>query len=221
MSYYDPSSGQWYANQGQIPQGTTVYDNTSGQWVKSSTAPVEGVPTGYGQNPETGGWGPTTSTAYLPGQLLPTETPANAPANIGRFVDPTQTDAQSLAAQLLQSEFGEWEKYFKPIEEAQMQQLSFVNPTVLPTALKEATKSATGASEAAKGILQRQTQSQGINPTAQQTAASNRILNLGEAANTASARNTARRQIQEQDTQILLGAAPNYSVVRQALNPVQ
>lgn len=137
------------------------------------------------------------------------------------LIDPTQTDAQKLAAQLLQSEFAEWEKYFKPIEEAQMQQLSFVNPTVLPTALKSATESATGASESAKGILQRQTESQGIKPTAQQTATSGRILNLQEGANVASARNTARRQVQSADTQILQGGVPNYSVVRQALNPTQ
>jgi hypothetical protein len=140
---------------------------------------------------------------------------------VSGLIDPTQTDAQTLAAQLLQSEFAEWEKYFKPIEEAQMQQLSFVNPTVLPTALKQATQSATGASEAAKGILQRQTQSQGIKPTEQQASTSARILNLQEGANIAGARNTARRQIQQQDIQALMGQMPNYNVVRQALNPVQ
>ncbi len=212
MAFYDPNTKQWYPDQSNVPPGTVVYDSSKKQWViiyshLGSTTPwyeMEGV---YPERPTA----QYTST--------PVQAPADAPANISELVDPTSTEPHTLAAQLLQAQFEEWQRMFKPIELQALGQLSFNNPEVLPTALGKARTAATGASEAMGGILERQNQAMGVKPTQQQTQATNRILNLSRASAIAGAENVARENVATQDMQILLGGTPSPQILRRELNP--
>ena len=198
MALYDPSTGQWYDynpsvfNPGQAP----AYNGPEG---------------GYDYSNATG---PT----YGESSLTPISAPSGVSTGVSSptLVDPTQMNPQALAAQLLQSQFAEWESTYKPIEQELMNQLSFDNPNVLNTAIGKADTAAQGVSSSMAGILQRTNAARGISPTQQQDTVSNRILNLNTASNIASAENTTRANVRTQDDQILLGATPNLNVVKGA-----
>jgi hypothetical protein len=216
--FYDPTAQKWYDDASKVPPNTTVFDQSSGKYVTVSPGP--GSPGPGLTYEQTGGHLPIADpNAGMSFTLNPASAPANAPSpsQASQLVDPNQGSAHEIAAQLLQSEFQSWEQTFKPIELAEMQELSFNNPNVLPTALNKATAAATGASEAAGGILSRANLSQGIKPNAQQTQATNRILDLSRAQNIATAKNQARSNVAQQDVQILMGQAPNPNLVRQAI----
>jgi hypothetical protein len=130
------------------------------------------------------------------------------------IIDPNQTDPHAIAAQLLKAQFSEWESTFEPIELQAMQELSFINPSVLTNAVNEAGGAAKNTYGAMSGVLNRENRALGVAPTAQQSQASNRILNLSQAQAQAGAENVARENVRTQDEQILLGAAPNYNIVK-------
>lgn len=134
------------------------------------------------------------------------------------LVNPKQTDATGIASQLLRSQFNEYEKSFKPIELATMNQLSFNNPKILPEAVSKATSAATGQAGTMRGVLDRSNAAMGIAPTDQQARVSDRILNLDRSTAVAGAANKARGNVRTQDEMILLGGTPNMNVVK---NPVQ
>ena len=128
-------------------------------------------------------------------------------------VDPN-ADPQQTAAELLRAQFENWQSFFKPIELRAMQQLSFVNPSVLPTALSEAEASATGAAGAMEGILGRQNRAMGIEPTSQQAGTTRRMMDLNKALSIAGAKNQARQNVRSQDEMILYGSSPNPNILR-------
>ncbi len=145
----------------------------------------------------------------------PVATPAST---IPNYIDPTQTDPNALAAQLINSQFQEWQSQFMPIELQQMQQVSLVNPQVLTQAVSTAQQNATGTSQAMGGILQRRNQAAGLSQTPQQQATSNRMLNVQGSLNIAGAENQARATQRQLDEQILMGSAPNPNIVGASFN---
>jgi hypothetical protein len=114
------------------------------------------------------------------------------------------TTAAGMTAKLLRSQFSEWQKTY--------QQLSFNNPSVLTNATGAARTMAEGYSSSMTGLLDRQTRSLGVAPTTGQKTTSERVLNLDRAAAIAGAENAARSNVRTQDSQILLGTAPNPSI---------
>ena len=128
-------------------------------------------------------------------------------------VDPTQTDPNALASQLIQQQYNEWEATFQPIELQAMQQISWNNPDVLPNDLATADAQATGASQQMGGILSRQNAAMGVTPTAAQTTTTNRMLNIDQSLNVAGAENTARINQRALDESILMGTSPNPNIV--------
>jgi len=184
---YDPSTGSWY----EYSPGATTPSNT----------PYSGL----GANLFEGVGGGVTNPASLnkvarPGNVGSEETP--------NYVDPSG-DPHNIASNLINAQFAEWEKTFKPIELEQIQQYSPINPSVLTTAVDKAENTATQASASMGGILQRQNEKMGVNATSDQKNAMGRMLNLSTAENIANAKNTARSDVREQDQQILMGTSTN------------
>jgi hypothetical protein len=116
--------------------------------------------------------------------------------------------ADQIAADVMAAEWAEWENTFKPIELAALQQSSLVNPQVLTDAVSKAQSTAQGTYAAMPGMLQRRQKGMGIAPTAEQTMASNRIMNVEGAQATAGAMNKARADVAAEDEQLLLGSMP-------------
>ena len=116
--------------------------------------------------------------------------------------------------QLLQKQFEDWEKTFKPIELQALNQVSLNNANVLPEALTEARKGVSGAYDAMPGVLERQNRGLGIEETEQQKAATKRMINVNKAAATAGAENTARAGVRQMDESILMGATPNPNIAQ-------
>jgi hypothetical protein len=129
-----------------------------------------------------------------------------------QWINPYQSDPRSLAAQLLNAQFAEWEATFQPIERSLLQEVSFVNPSVLPTAVNKASNAAKQTSSTMGGILERVNKSQGIENNANEANVMKRLLNLNTAENIAGSVNTARENVRTQDEQILLGTTPNFNV---------
>lgn len=129
-------------------------------------------------------------------------------------VPPEPTTAAGMTAKLLRSQFAEWQKAYQPIELGAIQQLSFNSPSVLSDATNAARTMAEGYSGAMAGVLDRQTRALGAAPTTGQKTTSDRILNLDRAAAIAGAENAARANVRTQDSQILLGAAPNPNIAK-------
>ena len=208
MGLYDPKTGQWYTEQ-TAPPGMPLYDTTKGSWFQSTPGVV----------PQGGTWEGAEGAPPPGPSMTPTSAPAGVtlPKNIGSFVDPSSTSPQDLAAQLLRSEFADWQSFFRPIELKAMENLSFNNPEVLPKAVGEAETAATNQYRTLSGTLQRQNQSKGIAPNQQETATSRRLMDLSQAAATAGAANTARQSVRTQDEQILLGTSPNPNLVKASL----
>jgi hypothetical protein len=163
--------------------------------------------------------------AWKAGQTAPTDDTTSTPtvpiSNItGGPTEPTggwQTfsgNAYDIAAQILAAQWSEWQKTYEPIELAAMDQSSLFNPSVLTDAVGKAETTAQGEYMAMPGMLNRQNAAMGIKPNAQQTQASNRIINVEKAAATAGAANKARSDVELQDEQLLLGAVPNMNVVK-------
>lgn len=113
--------------------------------------------------------------------------------------------------ELLKSQYEDWKNTFQPIELNALQQISSNNPAVLPNALDEAKETVSNAYGAMGGVLERQNRSLGIVPTAQQEATSKRLLNLNQAATTASAENNTRANVRQMDEMLLMGTTPNPS----------
>ena len=160
-------------------------------------------------DPSTGSWyeyspGTIGSSAALNKINRPEDT---SEAN-SSYVDPSG-DPHYIAANLINAQFAEWEKTFKPIELEQIQQYSPINPSVLTTAVDKAENTATQASASMGGILQRQNEKMGLSTTPSQKNTMGRMLNLSTAENIANAKNTARSDVREQDQQILMGTSTN------------
>ncbi len=181
----------------------SMYDPATGKW--------------YTYNP--GDPGSITGESGIPtGVVAPSLTladaPSDVPANMSSWVDPTNNDPNATAARLLRAQFEEWQSGFKPIELNAINQLSFVNPKILPDAVNKATATATGQAETMRGVLSRSNAAMGVAPTEQQTQVSNRILDLDRSTAIAGAANKARENIRTQDQQILLGGVPNPNLVK-------
>jgi hypothetical protein len=131
------------------------------------------------------------------------------PLNI---IDPTQTSASALLSQILRGQFDEWRSTFKPIELSAINELSFNNPRVLTDAVSDAEGATTNAFKTLQGTLSRENASLGITPTQEQAASSGRMLSLSQAAATAGAKNTARKNVRAQDESILLGTSPGLKI---------
>lgn len=148
------------------------------------------------------------------------------PRTGGRYVDnglgdivwvPDEEDgnqAANLTATLLRNQFTDWQKMFMPIELNAMKQLSFNNPGVLSDAVSKAGGAAQQQSETMTGILDRGNRALGIQPTAQQSQVSRRLMDLNKAQNIAGAENLARANVRIQDELVLLGGAPNPNVAK-------
>jgi hypothetical protein len=118
--------------------------------------------------------------------------------------------ADQIAANVLAAQWNEWQNTFQPIELEALQQNSLNNPQVLTDAVNLASTTAEGNAAAMPGMLQRRQAGLGIAPTAQQSAVSNRILNVEGAKQEAGAMNQARSNVATLDEELLLGtAAPN------------
>jgi len=125
------------------------------------------------------------------------------------LVDPTNSDPQALAAQILNSQYANWESEFQPIEEQAMNDLSTNNPNVLPTAISQADAATQGVFSQMKSAYTMQNQALGLNPTGDQQAAMDRIFDVSQAAAMAGSENLARQNVSTQDQLILLGSASN------------
>jgi hypothetical protein len=202
-----------------------VYDPSTGQWLTYTppAATNTSAPLTYAEAMSPQYWGqeetasPSTSTASSGGTFTPVAAPADA-GSASYLVDPTQTDPNAIASQLLQSQFNQWQSEYAPIELQAMQDISFNNPSVLSTALTQADQIAQGENSTMAGVLQRQNAEAGIQPTAQQQAVQNRTINLQQALNIASGENTARQNVSLEDEELLLGTAPSPSLVSGMVN---
>ena len=175
-----------------------MYDPATGKW--------------YTYTPETIGEG--IDGVYTPPSLVPAEAPGDAPANMSNWVDPTNNDPNVTAAQLLRSQFNEWQSSFKPIELNAINQISYNNPKILPEAVAKASNAATEQADTMRGVLSRSNAAMGIVPTEQQSQVSNRILSLDRSTAVAGAENRARGNVRTQDEQLLLGTSPNPNIVK-------
>ncbi len=131
-----------------------------------------------------------------------------SPGTVNPLGDPSTVESQVLAAQM-----ANWEQVYKPVELAQIQQDSMMNPSVLPDALAQATAQAQGTSATMQGVEGRQLAARGIQATPQQQMVNGRMNNLSTAANVAGAQNKARQTVATQDELILTGSAPNPNIV--------
>ncbi len=172
-----------------------MYDPSTGKWFEYNPPP----------NTEPWDW----ASGYSP--LSEVAAPTNAKTGL---VDPNQSDPHTLAAQLLQSQFAEWETTFKPIEQSMINMLSFNNPDVLSDAVTKANQTAKDQTNAVSGAIERRSLAMGTPETPDQQKVIKRMLNLGQATNIANAENTARSNVRAQDEQILMGVVPNYNVVK-------
>ena len=159
----------------------------------------------------------TASTVAMPSAATATPTATTAP--FPGWVDPSNTNPEQLAANLISAQFQEWQQSFMPIELNALQQVSLNNPQVLTNAVATANQQARGNVAAMSGIAARQNRALGITPNAQQSAASNRILNLTGALDVAGAQNQARGVQRYLDESILLGSAPSPQIVNQSNTP--
>lgn len=149
----------------------------------------------------------------------PAAKPAAAPAPYPGYVDPNNQDPQALAAQLINSQFADWEAMYKPIELEALSQVSINNPKVLTDAVAKANTNATAASDQMTGIGDRQNRALGITPTAYQSQASNRIQSIDKSLNIAGAQNQARAGQKALDEKILFGTAPSPNIVNKNTMP--
>jgi hypothetical protein len=137
---------------------------------------------------------------------------------IGRlFQGPPDAQPNMVArdtAKLLREQFADWQNTFMPIELEALKGISFNNDTLLPNALDKARKTVSDSYGSMGGILERQNRGLGIVPTSQQEATNKRLLNLNEAATTASVQNKTRANVRQMDEQILMGTTPNPNIVR-------
>ncbi|PKN36607.1 MAG: hypothetical protein CVU62_13900 [Deltaproteobacteria bacterium HGW-Deltaproteobacteria-2] len=127
---------------------------------------------------------------------------------------PIVNEVALKTGKLLQAQFEDWQNTYMPIELEALNQLSFNNSSVLPTALDEARKTVSDSYGVMGGVLERQNRGLGIVPTRQQEATNKRLININEAAATASAKNRTRAGVRAMDEQILLGTTPNPNIVR-------
>jgi len=126
----------------------------------------------------------------------------------------TTPNATQMAAEILRSQYDDRVSTYKPIELAARDQVSFMNPAILPEAVSKAGTLATNQANTSAGIIDRTNRSMGVKPTGEQSQVSSRIMNLSRAAQIASAENTARENVRTQDEQILLGTTPNPNIVK-------
>ena len=180
-----------------------TYDGLSNTWVDPGTGNAVDPTGSTSGNPDAGfqAWEQSQYQKYIDQQG------ANA------SVTPVG-GADSAAANLLASQFYNWQTQFKPIELNAMQQLSFNNPAVLTKAVDTAKKTAAGSADAMTGILARQNAAAGILPTEQQQAVSKRVMDINKATSMVGAENAARENVRTNDEMILTGQAPNPNLVR-------
>lgn len=126
----------------------------------------------------------------------------------------TQSTVARDTAKLLREQFADWQNTFMPIELEALKGISFNNEALLPNALDNARKTVSDAYGSMGGILERQNRGLGIVPTPQQETTNKRLLNLNEAATTASVQNKTRANVRQMDEQILMGTTPNPNIVR-------
>lgn len=126
----------------------------------------------------------------------------------------TTGDVAFRTGELLRKQFEDWQKTFMPIELQALKQISMNNPEVLPAAIEDTEKTVQGSFGAMRGVLERQNNALGIQPTEGQTTASKRLLNLGEASTMASAKNATRANVRQMDEAILMGATPNPNIAK-------
>ncbi len=130
----------------------------------------------------------------------------------------TSGNAQNMAANILASEFANWESVFKPVELNLLGQSSLNNPQVLTQAVGQAGNAANQTFDTLAGVERRQLAARGIAPNAQQQQVSDRIRSLSRAAGVAGAENRARANVATQDELIALGSAPNPNIVQSSTN---
>lgn len=169
------------------------------RWIDGNTSLITAWDGAYGQyyNPD------GTPKAGTPDTLDPT-----------LLADTSGSDPNALASNLLKAQFANWESQFKPIELSAINQVSSVNPSILPAAVDKARGAAEAQSGSLRGVLSRGNASLGIAPTAQQAASTSRVMNLNQAATVAGAENNARSNVRAQDEQIILGSAPNPNILK-------
>jgi hypothetical protein len=137
-------------------------------------------------------------------------------ANNSRPDAPQGNPTSAKTAELLQEQFADWEKTFKPIELQALNQVSLNNSAVLPGALDEAKAGVDSAYSSIPGMLERQNRSLGIEPTAQQNKSTQRMMNVNQGLATAGAENSARSNVRQLDEQILMGSTPNPNIAKAA-----
>ncbi len=125
------------------------------------------------------------------------------------LVDPYNGDANTVAANLIQSQYANWQKNFLPIELQTLQQSSLNNPNVLPDAVNKAAGTATATADTMQGVNQRQLSGLSVAATPGQQQASNRVLNMSRASSVAGAENQARTNVAATDDMIALGGLPS------------
>lgn len=123
-------------------------------------------------------------------------------------------EAADKTAALLQEQFADWEKTFKPIELQALNQVSLNNSAVLPGALDEAKAGVDSAYGSIPGMLERQNRSLGIEPTIQQNKSTQRMMNVNQGLATAGAENSARSNVRQLDETILMGSTPNPQIAK-------
>jgi hypothetical protein len=132
---------------------------------------------------------------------------------LGRENEPVaKTDK---TANLLMSQYADWQSTFEPIELQALQQVSYNNPSVLASALDDSKKTVQDAYGSMGGVLERQNRSLGLTPTTQQTATSKRLMDLNQAASTAGAENQARANVRQMNDLILMGTTPNPNIAKE------
>jgi hypothetical protein len=111
-------------------------------------------------------------------------------------------------ATVIAAQWADWKNTYQPIELAAINETSFMNPSVLTNAVSEATQNAQGVTESMPGIMERKQKELGIDPTAQQKAVSQRIMNVKGSERVAGAANQARSNVAMNDEALLFGSAP-------------
>ena len=124
------------------------------------------------------------------------------------MVNPNNGDAHSIAANLIQSQYTNWQQNFQPIELATLQQSSLNNSGVVGEQVNNAIDRANMSAANMEGVGQRQLSRMGVQATDQQQAVSARLLNLSRAGAVAGAENSARANVAKTDEIIATGGIP-------------
>lgn len=150
-----------------------------------------------------------------------TPSPVNAvPGSPGTWNNGVYTPLQSSSnasdsmAQLIASEFANWESQYKPVELNLLNQTSLNNPDILPESVNRVETTANATADTMQGVQRRQISRLGISTTPQQQQVSDRLMNLNRAATVAGAKNQARQNVATQDELIALGTAPSPNILQ-------